>query len=110
MSSYRNIPFHTVMSQTISSGTTIQSLPLNIPTISQVGFLVNVGSGLTATLQLMISVDGTNYYDSGMTLPAVSGSAITIPVNQTVNFPYCLIQVTYGSGSGLVTIVGGAKT
>jgi hypothetical protein len=99
-----------VLNQTVSAGI-IQSAPFSLRFMSgtQVAYLVNVGAGLTASFQLMVSMDGINYYNSGTILPGVTGSAYIFPVQSSVAFPWCLMQCTWISGSGSVLITGTGK-
>lgn len=100
-----------LLNQTISTSTPVQSSPLTLGYMAAAAaaWLVNVGSGLTATFQLMVSQDGINYYNSGQSLPTVSGSATIFPVQYSGAFPFALIQVTQSAGSGTVLITGSAK-
>lgn len=95
----------------VASPTVAQSTPFILQAISSaaVAWLINVGAGLTATFNIMVSMDGINYYDSGTILPSVSGSAKIFPVSYSGGFPYALIQITPSAGSGIVTITGAAK-
>jgi hypothetical protein len=72
-------------------------------------YLVQVATGLTATFNIMVSVDGVNFYDSGQILPSVSGTAKNFVAEYTGGFPFVALQVTWGSGSGNVQVNGGFK-
>lgn len=104
-------PANPVLNQTISTATPVQSSVFTLLSMSgaTAAWIVSVGAGLTATFNLMVSLDNVNFYDSGMTLPSVSGSAKTFPVQYGGGFPYVLIQVTQSAGSGTVKITGFAK-
>jgi hypothetical protein len=105
------VPSNPLLNQTVSGVTPIQSTVLNLQYMfsAQAAFLVSVGSGLTATFQIMVSLDNKNFYNSGTVLPSVSGSATVFPVAYSGAFPYVLMQVTPTSGSGTVTITATAK-
>lgn len=110
MSSYRNISPVSILNQVVSTGI-VPSKPLIIPTLTVTGFLITVGSGLHATFQMMVSMDGVLYYDSGQVIDPAVGSPTVIPVNPPPQgFPFVLIQTTWGSGSANVSITGSAKT
>lgn len=76
---------------------------------AQAAWLISVGAGLTATFKIMVSMDGTNFYDSGQVLPSVSGSAANLVAQYSGAFPYVSLWVYPSAGSASVTITGSAK-
>lgn len=100
-----------ILNQTISGSAAVQSSPLYLGGMASAcaAWIVNVGSGLTAYFNLLISQDGLNWYDSGQVIPSVSGNPMIFPVEYGGAFPWVLIQVTPTSGSGSVVVSGFAK-
>lgn len=104
-------PPNPVLSATVSTSTPVQSTAFILANMfsPQVAYIVTVGTGLTASFKIMVSQDGTNYYDSGQILPSVSGSATTFIAQYSGAFRYVLFQVTQSAGSGTVVVTGSAK-
>ncbi len=100
-----------LLNQNITTSTPVNSSPFKMGFMasSQAAWVVNVATGLTATFKLMVSLDGSNYYDSGQILPNTIGAAKIFPVQYSGGFPFVLIQVIQSAGSGNVTITGSAK-
>lgn len=95
----------------VSGTSPVKSTPFDLRGMfsASVSYLVSIGSGLTATFQILVSMDGVNYYDSGQTLPNVSGSAKTFIAEFSTGFPYVIFQTTPSSGTGTVSVSGFAK-
>lgn len=111
MSSYKYIAPIQLFSASVTGSIPVISKPLSIPTIKVAGFLISVAAGLTATFQLMVSMDGNTFYDSGEVINPAAGAATVIPFNSTyIGFPYVAIQISPSGGTGNVTIIGTAKT
>ena len=104
-------PVNPVLDSTVSTSDPVQSSPFFLGGMfsPQVGYLVDVGAGLTADFQIMVSEDGVNYYDSGQILPSASGSAMTFIAQYSGAFPWVLFQVKQSAGSGSVIVRGSAK-
>ncbi len=100
-----------LMNQTVSGASPVLSgsMSLRYMAAPDCAFLINVGAGLTATFQIMVSMDNKNFYNSGAILPSASGSAVIFPAEYTGPFPWVAIQVTPSLGSGSVLIQGHAK-
>jgi hypothetical protein len=112
MSVRTNFPANPVLNATVSSiGGNVQSTPFSLGYTfsSQAAWVIAVGSGLTATFQIMVSMDGITYENSGQVLPSVAGSASTFIAQYEGAFPFVLIQVTPSAGSGTVLIKGISK-
>lgn len=108
MSNYRNIVGVSLYSGTVSGTSPVLSGYLTLATMPFAYFTVKVGAGLTASFNVMASDDGVNFYNTGMVLPASSGSAINFPVINPGWAPYLAIQIVPTSGSGAVSITGSA--
>ena len=105
------LPQQPLYNAVVVAGPAVQSLPFNLSNMGQpqAVWVINVGVGLTASFQVVVSLDGTTYYNVGQNLPAASGTAITFPVEYDGGFPWVAISVLPTVGSGQVTITGGTK-
>lgn len=110
MASYRYISARQTDIATVANPTVFQSTPQDIRSLVGVAFQLNVGTGLTATVQVLGSLDGINYFDMGLSVPAITGTAITLGINMyQVAIPWVLVQVTPSAGSGMVQVWSCAK-
>lgn len=74
------------------------------------GFYISYTAGLNATFMMQYSVDKVHYADSGVIIPAATGTAGTAMLNVFgIGVPFLRFQVTPTSGSGTVTIIGSTK-
>jgi hypothetical protein len=106
-----NNPTKPVLNQTVSTSTPVKSAVLNMSFVAapQVGYIVQVGAGLTATFNILVSIDNVLFVDSGQILPSVSGSALNFSAQYSGAFPYVLLQVTQSAGSGTVYVQACSK-
>jgi hypothetical protein len=99
----------TLMNQTISGVTPVSSNYLDNRQNSLSHFMISVGSGLTASFSLQVSLDNVTFGDSGIGIPNASGTSVNLPVFIANSFPYIKIVVTPTAGSGTVIIKGASK-
>lgn len=106
-----NIPTQPLLNQTVSGGTPVLSIVTNLAFTAnpQAGWIVQAGAGLTATFNLLVSIDNKLFVDSGQTLPSVSGSASNFPIQYSGVFPYVIVRVNPSAGSGTIYIQGCSK-
>lgn len=102
-------PSGPLISQNVTGNVSTSPFVLANMFAPQATYLVQVGSGLTATFQIMVSQDGINYFDSGAILPSVSGTQKNFIAEYDGGFPFVKLQCTFGSGSGQLTVRGSAK-
>lgn len=110
--------FFVKKSQVYSNSALTGTNPVQSNTIDmQVGksracLIVNANAGggsLDATLALLASDDGVNWGNTGIVLPAISGTAAIIPIELPTSFPYLALQITPSSGTGSVIATFSAK-
>lgn len=114
MSSYRFID-NTITAllpkQTISGVMPVQSMALQTSSMGSAAFQFNYSAGLTATLQILASLDGVSFFDTLTVIAPIAGSAGCCGCNIEVGgYKYLLAQVTPSAGSGTVTVLSFAKT
>jgi hypothetical protein len=104
-------PAEPIFDEVVTGTNPIQSSDFDLGGMAQaqVGFIVEVGSGLTATFQILVSNDGEEFYNSGQILPAASGSAVNFIAQYSGPFRYVAFQVSPQSGSGSVLVEAFAK-
>lgn len=99
-----------LMNQTVSGTTVATSQYLDSRLQIAGGFYISYGTGLSAAFSLQYSVDGMNYADSGVIIPAATGSAGSAMLNIFgIGINYIRIVVTPTSGSATVTVTGSLK-
>jgi hypothetical protein len=110
MGSYRFISPVVLFNATVTNPTVVSSTALDLRTLVGAAFQLNVGAGLTATVQVLGSLDNSNWFDMGVSLPAIAGSAIVLGINMyQVTVPYVKVQITPSGGAGTVVVYGCAK-
>lgn len=110
MASYRHIEPCLLLNQTVGSGSIIDSKALDLRTLIACGLQLKYDDGLTATFQVMGSVDGLNFDDMGYLIPAASGIAGSAIINiYGIGVNYIKLRVNRTSGSAAVTVKGSAK-
>jgi hypothetical protein len=101
-----NIPTQPALNATVSAGVPVNTITsiMGFAAFPQVGYIVQVGAGLTATFSVMVSIDNKTFVDSGQVLPSVSGSALNFPVQYSGVFPFVRLLVSPSAGSGTVLV------
>ena len=112
MSSYR---FNERIDKPLLSAAAISTLTqcqaMTLTSASSVCFQFNYGAGLTATFQIMLSLDGVNWADSLAVIAPASGSAGSSLGNcDTGAAKYAMAQITPSAGSAVMTVLGRTAT
>lgn len=109
-STFRNTPAVTLLSQTVSSATPVNSTAFNTQASMITSVQVTWTSTLAATFTIQASLDGTNWASTGVTLTAASGTAGSSIANIPDNgYQFIRVQTVQSASSGVVTVLASSK-
>jgi hypothetical protein len=99
------------INKVISGTTVVTSAPIKLSSMGMATFQFNYASGLTATFQILGSLDGTTFADMLAVIQPTNGAAGTsIGSVDTGAIKWIMAQVTPTAGSALVSVLGRAVT